>query len=89
MGRSVSLPTPLYERLAQRSRQLRRTPERVVVDLIQRYLTESDDCWHGEFRALLARVQGRTTVFSSGEIEADITLAAAEARELRRAQRPA
>ena len=88
MSRVITLPTPLYERLAQKSRQLKRTPESVAADLLQRYL-ESDDRWQAEFRALIARVHARTAAFSSDEIEADITLAAAEAREVRRARRPA
>jgi hypothetical protein len=79
----------LYERLTLKSRQLKRTPEEVVTALVQQYLSEPDDRWQAEFQALLARVQARTAVFSSDEIEADITLAAAEVKELRRAQRAA
>jgi len=79
----------LYEHLALKSQRLERTPEEVVTDLVRRYLGEPDDRWQAEFQALLARVQARTAAFSSDEIEANITLAAAEARELRRARRAA
>ena len=85
----ITLPSQLYEHLALKSQQLRRTPEEVVTDLVRRYLGEPDDRWLAEFQALLARVQARTAAFSSDEIEADITLAAAEARELRCARRAA
>ncbi|MBL7065192.1 MAG: hypothetical protein ISS49_13445 [Anaerolineae bacterium] len=85
----ITLPSQLYEHLALKSQRLRRTPEEVVTDLVRRYLGGPDDRWLAEFQALLARVQARTAAFSSDEIEADITLAAAEARELRRARRAA
>ena len=84
---TITLPGRLYERLARKSRRSERTPEEVVSDLVQRYLSEPDDRWQAEFRALLARVQARTAALSSEEIEADITLASAEAREQRRAAR--
>ena len=89
MNSVINLPSQLYERLTLKSRQLDRTPEEVVADLVQRYLSESDDRWQAEFQALLARVQARTAAFSSDEIESDITMAAAEAKELRRARRAA
>jgi hypothetical protein len=85
----ITLPNQLYKRLALRSRQLKRTPEDVVTDLVQQYLSRPDDRWQAEFQALIARVQARTAAFASEEIESDITLAAVEARELRRAHRPA
>lgn len=89
MNSVITLPHQLYERLALKSQQFKRTPDDVVTDLVKRYLNEFDDRWQAEFQALLARVQARTAAFSSDEIEADITLAAAEARELRRARRAA
>jgi predicted DNA-binding protein len=89
MDRTVSLPSQLYERLEQKSQQLHQTPERVVAELVQRYLSESDDRWQAEVLELLSRVHSGTSAFSSAEIEADITSAAAEAKEVRRAHRPA
>jgi len=89
MSAVIRLPTSLYERLVQKSRQLERTPENVVADLLQHYLGEADERWQAELQALLTRIQARAAAFPSDEIEADITLASAEARELRRARRPA
>jgi predicted DNA-binding protein len=89
MSSVITLPSRLYKRLVLKSQQLERTPEEVVTELVRRYLNEPDDRWQAEFRALLARVHARTAAFSSDEIEADTALAAAEAREVRRARRPA
>jgi delta 1-pyrroline-5-carboxylate dehydrogenase len=89
MSAVISLPHQLYERLAQKSQQLNRTPEAVVTDLVQTFLNEADEQWQAEFQALIAQVQARTAVHPADEIEADITVAAAEARELRRARRAA
>ena len=85
MSSTISLPNPLYERLASRSKQLKRTPEEVVTDLVQQYLAEPGNRWQAEFSALIARIQAKTAAFSADEIESDITQAAAEARKLRRA----
>jgi predicted DNA-binding protein len=89
MSSVITLPDHLYERLTSKSQQLERTPDDVVADLVRRYLSEPDDSWQAEFEALLARVHARTAAFSSDEMEADITLAAAEAKEARRARRAA
>jgi predicted DNA-binding protein len=89
MNSVITLPEHLYERLMSKSQQLKRTPDDVVADLVRRYLSESDDSWQAEFVTLLARVHARTGTFSSDEIEADITMAAAEAKDARRARRAA
>lgn len=89
MNSVVTLPNQLYERLLRKSQQLACPPDQVVADLVEQYLDESADRWPDELQALLARVQARTAAFSSDEIEADITAAAAEARELRRGRRAA
>lgn len=87
MSTVITLPNQLYERLAQKSQQLNRTPEAVVTDLVQQFLSEADDRWQTEFQALIAQVQTRTIAHPAGEIEADITVAAAEARDLSRKPR--
>ncbi len=89
MSYVIALPSYLYDRLTLKSRRARRTPEDVVVELVQQYLSQSDDSWQTEFCALVARVNARTAAFTADEIEADISQAAAEARELRRARRAA
>ena len=47
----------------------------------------NEEHWRREFEALLTRVQARTSSFSAEEIEADITAAAHEVKEARRARR--
>jgi predicted DNA-binding protein len=89
MNATIHIPSKLYKRLSLKSRQLERTPAEVVADLVEHYLAENDDSWQAQFGALLLRVHARTAAFSSEEIEADITLAARKARELRGARRPA
>ena len=89
MDAIIILPSRLYKRLILKSRQLERAPEEIVAELVRLYLSEPDDRWQTEFQALIAHVQARAAAFSSDEIKADITSAAAEAREMRRARRSA
>lgn len=87
MSAAILLPDNLYQRLAAKSQQLERSPETLVTDLVQRYLDEAESNWRTEFEALLARIHIRTSHYSSEEIEADITFAASEVKEARRARR--
>jgi len=89
MSSVITLPRQLYERLLHKSQQLACPPDQVVVDLVEQYLDEPTDRWPAELQALLDRVQARTADFPSDEIEADISAAAAEVRELRRGRRAA
>ena len=82
----VTLPSDLFERLKLRSEQLARTPDELVSDWVEQYLSDTHTTWESEFEALLARVHSRTISVSPQEIEADITKAAAEAKEARRAR---
>ena len=84
---TIALPENLYRRLALKSQQLERSPEMLLADLVQQYLDDAESRWRAEFEALLARVQARTSVYPSDEIEADITLAAQEVKAARRAHR--
>lgn len=84
----VNLPSELYERLRRRSEQLDRTPDDLVSDLVEQFLSDAYTAWQAEFEALLARVRSRTASIPLDEIEADIGEAAAEAKEARRARRP-
>ncbi len=77
----VTLPSDLYERLKLKSEQLARTPDDLVSDLIEQYLSDAHTAWQTEFEALLARVRSRAATISPKEIEADITEAASEAKE--------
>jgi predicted DNA-binding protein len=83
----VTLPSDLYERLKLRSEQLARTPDDLVSDLVEQFLSDAHTDWQTEFEALLARVRSRAASVPSEEIEADITKAAAEAKEARRVRR--
>lgn len=87
MNATIALPENLYQRLALKSQQLERSPETLLADLVQQYLDDAESRWRTEFEALLARVQARTGAYASAEIEADITLAANEVKEARRARR--
>ncbi|MBI1879379.1 MAG: hypothetical protein HYR94_14370 [Chloroflexi bacterium] len=80
MSTTIVLPSQLYERLAQKSQQLNRSPGALVADLVQQYLNETDDPWQVKFQELIAQVHARTVSYPADEIETDITLAAAEAR---------
>jgi hypothetical protein len=61
----------------------------VADDALRRYLHQEEPTWRQSFDALLARVQANSAPFSSDEIEADITAAAEEVKELRRARHSA
>lgn len=89
MASIISLSAQVYDLLVQHARSAHQTPEALAEDLLRRSLTGDSSQWQQEFESLLTRVQSRTARFSSAEIEADITAAAEEAKELRRARRRA
>lgn len=62
------------------------TPDMVTDDALRRYLHQEEPTWRQSFDALLERVQANPEQYSSEEIEADITAAAEEVKELRRAR---
>lgn len=64
-------------------------PDTVADDALRRYLHQEEPTWRQSFEALLVRVQANSVQFSSDEIEADITAAAEEVKELCRARRSA
>jgi predicted DNA-binding protein len=89
MYNTIHLPNRLYADLVQHSEKLERTPDQLVMELIQQFLDENEATWRTRFQALLKRIHQQTESFSPEEIEADITLAAQETKELRRARRSA
>lgn len=89
MYNTIHLPNRLYTDLVQHSEKLERTPDELVMELVRQYLDENEAAWRARFQALLKRIHQQTEPFSEAEIEADITLAAQEAKELRRARRSA
>ena len=89
MTYSVSLSPDVYVLLRQRARQSKVSPDTLADDTLRRYLHQEEPTWRQSFDALLARVQANSEQYSSEEIEADITVAAQEVKELRRARRSA
>jgi hypothetical protein len=87
MTNSVSVSPDVYAMLRQRARQAKVAPETLADDALRRYLHLEEPGWRYAFDALLARVQANSEQFSSEEIEADITAAAEEVKELRRGRR--
>jgi len=87
MSHTITISPQVYELLAQQARQARQSPDAIAESLLRRSLTTEKQEWREAFEALIARVQARTARFNSEEIEADITAAASEVRELRRACR--
>jgi hypothetical protein len=86
MNYSVSVSPDVYALLRQRARQAKVAPETLADDALRKYLRLEEPTWRQSFDALLARVQGNSEQYRSDEIEADITAAAEEAKELRRAR---
>ena len=84
MANTISLPADVYVLLRERAQQEQTSPDALAELAVRRYLSSSEQNWHVSFEALLAKVQSRTATFTSGEIEADITAAAEEVKELRR-----
>lgn len=89
MTYSVSVSPDVYAMLRQRARQAKVAPEALADDALRRYLHLEEPTWRQSFEALLARIQANSEPFSSEEIEADITVAAEEVKDLRRGRRSA
>jgi hypothetical protein len=86
MSSTITLSRQVYNLLVQQAQQANQTPDTLAEDLLRRSLTTETQQWRESFDALIRRVQARTSQFSSEEIEADITVAAEEVKELRRAR---
>jgi predicted transcriptional regulator len=84
---SIAVSPEMYTALRQRARQVRTSPDRVAEEALRAYFDREEQAWQRAFEGLIAKVQARTLPFSSAEIEADITAAADEVRELRCARR--
>ncbi|HSN75088.1 MAG TPA: hypothetical protein VL334_08360 [Anaerolineae bacterium] len=65
------------------------SPDTLADDVPDHHLRLDEPTWRQSFDALLARLQANAEQYSSEEIEADITVAAEEVEELRRARRSA
>jgi len=89
MINTISLSPDVYTLLRQRAQQIQSSPDALANEALRQYLSLEEQAWHQAFEKLIARVQARTAKFSSEEIEADITAASDEVRELRRVRRSA
>jgi len=87
MIHSISLSQEVYILLQQRAQQARTSPDALAEDALRRQLGLAESSWQQAFDRLLAKVQARSAGFDPAEIEADITAAADEVKELRRARR--
>jgi hypothetical protein len=87
MIHSISLSQEVYTLLQQRAQQVRTSPDALAEDALRRQLGLAESSWQQDFNRLLALVQARSAGFDPAEIEADITAAADEVKELRRARR--
>jgi hypothetical protein len=89
MSSTISLSPQTYHLLVQQAKRVHQTPDSLAEELLQRSLASNPEQWQREFESLIERVQERSSRFSSDEIEADITAASQEVKELRRAHRRA
>lgn len=79
---NVTISPDVYTVLRQRAQQSRSSPDKVADEVLRTYFSREEQTWQRAFESLIFRVQARTIPFSSTEIEADITTAADEVREL-------
>lgn len=86
MTYSVSLSSEVYTFLRQRAQQTRTSPDVLAEQALRQQLGLVEPTWQQAFERLIAKVHARTAGFDSAEIENDITVAAAEVQELRRAR---
>jgi predicted transcriptional regulator len=89
MIHSISLSQEVYSLLQQRAQQARTSPDTLAEDALRRQLGLAEPRWQQASDRLLAKVQAHSASFDPDEIEADITAAADEVKELRRARRRA
>ena len=82
---SIAISPEMYTMLRQRAQQTGTSPDKVVEEVLRVYFGREEPAWQRAVESLIAKVQARTSHFESDEIEADITAAADEVRELRRA----
>ncbi|WP_165774770.1 hypothetical protein [Candidatus Viridilinea mediisalina] len=87
MSHQIEVPNDLYELLYRRATQLQRSPEQLATEALRRYLHSAAQPWEQRLQQLLINQHERTDLPPGDEIEADITAAAAEARESRREHR--
>ncbi len=86
MSSTITLSQRVYDELVQRAHLTRQSPDALADDLLRHSLRTETEQWRKAFDALIQKVHARTSAFTSEEIEADITTAASEVKESRRAR---
>lgn len=84
MSHSIAISDDLYERLLQQARRLAVTPEAVAESVLRRELAGPEPAWRQDIEAVVARIRRGAAGQAAEAIEADITEAARETRQLRR-----
>ena len=87
MSQSIAVSDPAYALLQREAERERLSPDALAERLLRERLSQEAATWREALEAVILRVQSRALHFSSAEIEAEITSASEEARELRRAGR--
>lgn len=88
MSQNISLTDSTYLLLRREADRERLSPDLLAERLLRERLSAEFVSWREALEALIAKVQARTAHFSSAEIEADVSAASEESKELRRARRP-
>lgn len=87
MNTMIVLSPEIYALVQQYAQQSHTTPTALVETAVRSYLFEQDTAWQHAFLALIERVHTYTRAYDPQDIEADITAAALEAKDLRYAHR--
>jgi hypothetical protein len=89
MSYQITLSDVTYRSLAAEAQRLNASPDALAERYLREHISEcqSRGHWRAAMKELFARVQMRLPDMPSEEIEADITAARAEVKELRRARR--
>lgn len=87
MSHRILVSDPTYSLLQREAQREQLSPDALAERLLRERLDDEALAWRRALEALLLQVQSRTRKFSLEEIEADITAASKETRDLRRAHR--
>lgn len=87
MAHRIDVPDDLYALLEAQAARTQRSPAQLAADVLRRFLSSSEATWEARLTQVLTMTHAQTAERAPETIEADISAAAAEVRELRRAQR--
>ena len=91
MSYQITLSDVTYRSRAAEARRLNASPDALAKQYIEEHIAErrNRDRWRDEMQKLFESIQARLPEMASEDIEADITAARAEVKELRRARQRA